>query len=332
MHARTRPVLVGDIGGTNVRFALATKDEYGEIDIDHFAKFPGDDFPDFETVAGTYLKQLGVEDAPDHALFALAGPVREDEVTLTNRSGWHVSGRTIAQHLGLSACWLVNDFAAMARAMPELPDEAFHLIHEGNPMPDAPLLVAGPGTGVGMATLIPLPGLGWHVLTGEGGHGCFAPGNARESALADWLRREKRVYVSRELVLSGSGLDTVMEALAAIDGIPFEPREPAAVLECAARGEPFCLGVVKLRSEALMQMLGDAALTNGARGGVIIVGGVAERLLDWLKRPQALERFFERGPMSHYMRDIPIRLIREPAAALYGAAALAFERLEGREV
>ena len=320
----TEKVLVGDVGGTNVRFALGHHDAQGRVVINNVTKLRGDDFSGFDAAVESYLSTLDTEQKPMRALFAMAGPVRNNRVRLTNRAGWDVSGPDLAAHFGLAEVLVVNDFAAMARAMPELPDSAFHEIIDGRAEAGAPVLVSGPGTGVGMATLLPMPGGRWRVMTGEGGHASYAPGNERESALVDELRR-RHGYVSRELALSGSGMDLVMQAIAALDGVPFVPRTPAQVLELAAAGDPTCVEVCEMRAGGLMQMLGDATLTMGARGCVVITGGVAERLIDWVRAPKALDRFFQRGPMSGYMRDIPVRMIAEPMAALYGAAALLFE-------
>lgn len=323
-----KPVLVGDVGGTNVRFALASRTGRagGGISIARFAKLPGDDFPGFDAALQHYLAEIPETERPDYALFALAGPVSNNRITLTNRAGWCVDGHQLARAFGLRDVTIVNDFAAMARAMPELPDTAFLPIKPGTALAGAPLLVAGPGTGVGMATLLPKGGHDWQVLTGEGGHASYAPGNPDEAELAEELRR-RHGYVSRELVLAGKGLDHVMEALCAIRGEAFVRRAPAEVLSLAQSGDALCREVCLIRAGGLMQTLGDAALTVGARAGVVIVGGVAERLIDWIRTPESLARFENRGPMSTYMHDIPVRLIAEPTAPLYGAAALLFERL-----
>jgi glucokinase len=328
LHAASRPVLVGDVGGTNVRFALARRAPSANgttIAISRFDRLPGDDFASFDAALQAYLARLPQEERPDNALFALAGPVRDNRITLTNRSGWSVDGDALARAFGLHAVVIENDFAAMARAMPELPESAFIPVKPGTPVTGAPLLVAGPGTGVGMATLLPCEGGGWQVLTGEGGHASYAPGNAGEAELAEELRR-RHGYVSRELVLAGKGLDLVMEALCAVRGEAYVRRAPAEVLTLAEQGDALCQEVCRMRAGGLMQMLGDAALTVGARAGVVIVGGVAERLIDWIRTPEAIARFEERGPMSPYMHDIPVRLVAEPAAPLFGAAALFFER------
>lgn len=316
-------VLVGDIGGTNVRFGRARLGFAGHPEVDDVAIMPGDGFANFHEALNVYLGQLGNK-RPQQALFAFAGPVRDGVVRLTNRD-WIVDSHELERQTGLERIRLVNDYAAMARSIPELGDESFRLLHDGR-VPDerSPILVAGPGTGLGMATLLPEGERGWRVMTGEGGHAAFAPRSDREWELTKRLKATYG-YVSKELVLSGSGLNAVHKALCDIDGIEWERTPPAEIMRRAEAGDALSRDICEIRAGATLDALGDAALINGTRGGVVITGGVAERLVDWLAQPKALSRFFNRGPMSHYMEPIPIRLLMEGEAALIGAAALHFD-------
>ena len=319
----TDTVLVGDIGGTNVRFGRARLGFAGHPEVEDIEIMPGDNFRSFDDALTLYLTQLGNK-RPEQALFAFAGPVRDGIVRLTNRD-WTVNSRELARKVGLSRIRLVNDYAAMARSIPELGDESFHRLHDGR-VPDqrAPILVAGPGTGLGMATLLPEGERGWRVITGEGGHAAFAPRSEREWELTKRLAAVHG-YVSKELVLSGSGLNAVHKALCEIDGVEWQLMPPAEIMSRAEAGDKLCRDICEIRAGATLDALGDAALINGTRGGVVITGGVAERLVDWLAKPSALSRFFQRGPMSHYMEPIPIRLLMQGDAALIGAAALHFD-------
>ncbi len=210
----TDRVLVGDIGGTNVRFACARRGSAGPPELDDIRVMPGDDFPDFSAALSQYVEETG-EARPRRALFAIAGPISANSVQMTNRD-WHIDAEVLASDLGFEQVRLVNDYAAMARAIPELPGGEFRVLNMGcDPDERAPILVAGPGTGLGMATLLPRGAQGWQVLTGEGGHVAFAPQTPREWALAQHLR-QSHGFVPNELVLSGSGLDAVHRALCEI--------------------------------------------------------------------------------------------------------------------
>ncbi|MEH6410087.1 MAG: glucokinase [Hyphomonas sp.] len=309
-------MLVGDVGGTNVRFGIAHR-QNGRLLIDRFEKFEGDDFDSFDDALARYLDDLG--SAPDHACFALAGPVMNGEVKLTNRP-WHVSARDISRRFKIVQVHLINDFAGMARAVPELDRATFDTIIDGSPVAGAPILVAGPGTGFGVATLFGSDKAGWHVLNGEGGHMAFSPRDLGELELAKVLL-SRHGYVSNELVASGSGLNAVHEALCEIHGRAYEETRPEEMRRLADAGDAMFRSLIQIRANTVMSAVGDLVLANGALGGVVLAGGVSERITDFLTSDEARERFVQRGPLSKYLRNCPVWLMRDPEAPLIGAAA-----------
>ena len=308
-------ILVGDVGGTNVRFAVARRQD-GRIVADSFEKFSGDDFSRFDDVLGAYFDKTNIR--VGRACFALAGPVQHGEVTLTNR-GWHVSEHSLQERFGFEDVRLINDFTAMARSIPEFDRSGFEQILPGVAEPEAPVIVAGPGTGFGVATLFHDCG-NWHVLTGEGGHIAFAPRTELEWQLATILIN-RFGYVSNELVASGTGLGPVYEAFCEIFDRPVEELSPHEMRRRADAGDEMLYQLILLRACTVMGAVGDLALANGAVGGVVLAGGVTERIVDFLRTPQATERFRERGPMSRYLADCPVVLMHDPEAPLIGAAA-----------
>ncbi len=314
------PVLVGDAGGTNVRFALASSTADG-IQIEACERFPNDLFGDFEAAVAAYLD--GLDSVPGCALFALAGPVRNGCVEMTNRN-WTVSSDMLQSRFGFQSVRLVNDYAAMARSIPELPQTAFETIIDGTQAAGVPIWVGGPGTGFGMATLIPNLNGAWHVMTGEGGHIAFAPQTEREFALMQHLKEEWD-YVSLELVTSGMGLAAVHKALCALEGVAYEPLDAKAMLEAAANGDTICQKICRLRARAVMGAAGGFVLANGAKGGAVLTGGVSQRLAPYLREAESVSRFGARGPRSAYMANVPVRLLKQDLAPLIGAAALHFE-------
>lgn len=311
-----QPILVGDIGGTNARFALASRRD-GKLNIEHFEKLAGDGFGSFDEALQQYLDQIGAE--VSEACFALAGPVENQEVTLTNR-GWHVSAGSLKESFGFQDVCLINDFHAMARAVPEFEYDSFDCIFPGTPKPGAPVLVTGPGTGFGVATLLSEPKGRWRVVSGEGGHMAYAPRTDMEHALARLLMRDHG-YVSNELVASGSGLDEVHAAFCEIFGRPRVELTPEEMRERADSGDKLFQTLIEVRALAVLGAAGDLVLANGALGGVVLAGGVSERISDFLKTAAARQRFVTRGPMSHYLEDCPVWLMREQVAPLIGAAA-----------
>lgn len=315
-------LLVGDVGGTNVRFAIALR-RGNSVRIERFEVYPGKEFPTFADALHRYIDQTGVKVRA--ACFAVAGPVRDGAGHLTNRDWW-VSGPELSREFGIGDVLVVNDFLAMARSVPELDAEGFETLFEGAPLAGAPILVAGPGTGFGVSTLVPVAG-GWRVLSGEGGHIAYAPRTDLERELARILLRDHG-YVSNELVASGSGLEAVHAAFCEIYGVACDDIPPAEMRTRADSGNAMYRALIELRAMAVMGAVGDLALATGALGGVVLAGGVTERIADFLRTPEAFARFSERGPMSDYLRDCPVRLLHDPVAPLIGAAAH-FEQTTG---
>ena len=310
------PLLVGDVGGTNVRFAVAVR-RAGALRIERFEAMQGDNFASLEEALHQYLQQTGVRCRA--ACLAIAGPVLDARGKLTNR-GWEISASSIAREFRLDQVLLINDFKAMARSVPELDAGAFEPIFEGVAQPGLPMVVAGPGTGFGVATLLRHRSGRWSVISGEGGHMAYAPRTDIEFELARILHRDHS-YVSNELVASGSGLVAVHSAFCEIFGVEVEALTPAEMRARADSGDPMFKALIEVRALAVMGAVGDLALANGARGGVVLAGVVSERIADFLRTPAARERFVSRGPMSHYLAGCPVRLLHDPIAPLIGAAA-----------
>lgn len=312
----TGSLLVGDIGGTNVRLGIAHLLD-DKIEVDHFQAFEGDKCIDFYDALDEYRARLG--GLPDIASLAFAGPVQGDEVQLTNRN-WHISATALRDRFGFTHVTLLNDFAAMARAVPELVAEHLHSIRAGAPHPDAPRLVAGPGTGFGVATLARTNNNDWLILQGEGGHMAFSPRTELDVEIARILQSEHG-YVSTELVASGSGLPAVHKAFCTLYDRPYTDIPPGEMLAHAKTGDKMFLALCKLRARTVMSAVGDLVLANGARGGVVLAGGVSQRLAPYFADEDVAPYFNQRGTLSKYLDTCPVSLMTDPHAPLIGAAA-----------
>ena len=304
--------LVGDIGGTNARFALAEPGgRPGEAIV-----LRCDDYEDLAAAVRAGLDRLGAQ--PASAALAIAGPVHADRVAMTNLN-WTFSKSALRAELGLRHLAVVNDFEAIAWALPKLAKT--ELAPLGPPATAAPGLaraVLGPGTGLGQSGLIPGPG-GWAAIAGEGGHIDFAPQNVRQAAV--WRRLEDDFdHVSLESVLSGPGLVNLYRALASLEGVPATLDGPADI---GAAGAPPPAGeAVAMFSEILGAAAGNLALSLGALGGVYIAGGIVPALADRFDRTAFRRAFEAKGRFQSYLRAVPTYLITAPTPALTGLAHL----------
>jgi glucokinase len=316
-------ILVADIGGTNARFAIARR-EAGSYTLSAIARLTAAQWPSLDDAVAHYLS--GVEQAPTRAAFAVAGPVKDGFADLTN-SPWVVDAKALAQRFGLTSVKVVNDFAGQARGALLTPPHDVQTIAPGAGDDSAPIAVLGPGTGLGLAYVHPSnPKDGSpnpKIIPTEGGHTAFAPITEGERRIAALLGAQHG-YVSFERVCSGIGICAVYAALRAAAGHAEEPLS-AAEISARATDDPLAAQTMATFFAALGVFAGNAVLMGGARGGVYLGGGILPKLSDALLASDFLNRFSDRGPMSGYLADVPIRLICSPDAALYGAAALGDE-------
>lgn len=309
-------LLVGDAGGTNVRFALAAFAS-GRVNLSGIWKRPGRDYQTFEAALDAYLK----ETTPDYvgASFGFAGVTGGTHIELLNR-GWTVDLAAVKQRLGIERLVAVNDFIAMARSAPELSGDELRPIAKGTVDPRGSCAIGGPGTGFGVGLLRRIE-QGWVVIGGEGGHQAFTPETDIEWKLAGKLRK-KYGYVSNEIVTAGMGFDDTRDALFDVMGLKAKPLTQAEVIDAANAGDPVALEFCRLRARTVMTAMGNMALVANATGGVFIAGGVSQRLEPWLKEREALDRFYVRWPRTDLMKPIPVSLIASEAAPLIGSAHL----------
>jgi glucokinase len=319
-HQRDQPLLVGDVGGTNARFAVARRVE-GVVTLEHHAGFPASQHTTFLDGVRAFLDSCEIK--PSGGVIAVAGPVREGEIDLTN-SPWRVSEGQLGQ-LGLNPIRLINDFEALAWGAPIVP--AADLASLGGPEtgdPAAAVAVLGPGTGFGVSALA-RDGHGRQMaLPSEGGHVSFAPQDAVEDEILRILRR-RYDRVSVERLICGPGLVNLHRTLAEIDGRPTDIDDPAEITRKALETPNSPCGATLARFCAILgSVAGDVALTTGARGGVYIAGGIAPRILPFLNASSFRQRFEAKGRFQDYMAAIPTQVILHRHAALLGAARVAF--------
>ena len=309
-------VLVGDIGGTNARLAVTR----AGADPERIASFPVSRHPSPAAAIRNYLAKEGGGTAPRRAALAVAAPIDGDTVSLTNHD-WTFSPRRLAEDCGLERVSVVNDFAAVALALPYLGRADLDRLGGGEPVPRAPMVALGPGTGLGVALTVSC-GARWLPVAGEGGHIDFAPGTEGEVEILRALWR-RFGHASVERVLSGPGLVFLYQAVAERDGVRgglAKDARPGDVVDAARNGDPVGTVTLTAFSGLLGATAGNLALTAGARGGVFLAGGVAARLGAALDRTAFRSRFEAKGRFSTYVASIPTWLILHPQPALFGLA------------
>ena len=310
-------LLLGDIGATNARLALFKDGALGPVEW-----LAAAEFPQFFDAVEAFLVKRG-RPALTGAMLAVAGPVEANQAHMTNR-GWTIAGAELCAQFRLRRARILNDFEATAWSLPRLGPEDLHRIGGGSSVPDAPLAVLGPGSGLGVACYVPSAS-GGIVLATEGGHADLPGSSEREDRVIRHLR-ERFGHVSCERAVSGPGLENLYEAIAAIDGQKLPKRDASAITRAGLDGScATCRAALDMFSAFLGTMAGNLALTYGARGGVFIAGGIAPRILAFLERSEFRPRFEDKGRMRAFVEPIPTSVIVHSDATFVGLQALAMQ-------
>lgn len=314
----TAPTLIADIGGTNARFALA---QNGQI-LDVVVLACGD-YDGLAAAATAFLETIPETQRPQQGLFAIAAPIKGDQVQLTNLP-WAFSTEQLRRDLKLDALDIVNDFTAIAWAVPHLKADEILQVGGGAACENAPIALLGPGSGLGVTALIPV-GDGWTVLPGEGGHVTMAATTSGEERVLDALRQTfthvSDAHVSAERVLSGPGLVNIYTALVQLDGQTPEPLTPEQISERAIADPASHAGAaLSMFCDFLGTAASDMALVYNARGGVYLAGGIVGKLGAAFAASGFRQRFEAKGRFSAHLCQIPTFVISHPFPALAGLA------------
>ena len=312
------PRWLGDIGGTNARFGWQEAPHAPVTDV-HV--LPCAEYPHLADAALAYLQRIG-RSAPDSAAFGIANPVLGDAVQMTNHH-WKFSVSDVRDRLGLKRLLFLNDFTALALALPTLPATALRQVGSGVAKSGMPVALIGAGTGLGVSGLIPLGYQDkWIPLSGEGGHVTLTAHNAREFEVIEQLRK-RYGHVSTERAVCGQGLVDLYHALCDLKGSGGrEITNAAQVLERAtAQPDSSANEAIDLFCGFLGSAAGDLALTLGSLGGVYIGGGIVPRLGARFDASPFRERFESKGRFKSYLHEVPTWVIESPVSpALEGAS------------
>ena len=304
--------LVGDIGGTNSRFGLVKR---GSSEVTNVEAQKNDSFPSLEASAVHYLKSQNVTGLRSAAV-AVAAPVDRDLIRLTNRD-WTFSAASLKQATHAEHFRLLNDFEALALSLPHLSKN--DVVQIGGTAPAIPQVkvVLGPGTGLGMATLAPLPQGGWLPIPGEMGHTTLPIITAEELALRDKIVGVGK-FAEVEDVLTGPGLLALYRAVAVNPIL----QTPETVLQAAlACSDAAAVKALDHFMTFLVRLAGDAAMSLQARGGVYLAGGIAPSIVEKLTAPKFRAIFEDKGRIADIMKPIPLYVIIDRYPAFKGCVA-----------
>jgi glucokinase len=329
MPGYTSPRLLADIGGTNARFAL----ELGPGRIAHIEVLACASHATLGEALRAYLalpdvaEVVAARGAVRHAAIAIANPVMGDMVRMTNHH-WEFSIEALRRECGFDTFVVVNDFEALAMALPWLTDGDKIQIGGGAPGTGAPIGLLGAGTGLGVSGLIPAPdGKSWTALRSEGGHVTFSPANETEVAILQYAWREFE-HVSAERFLSGAGVELIYRALAQHRGVGGDALDAPEISRRALSDEcALCDEVVDVFCGMLGTVAGNLAVTLGAQGGVYIGGGIVPRLGERFARSCFRRRFEQKGRFAAYLAAVPTYVITADYPAFLGVSAILAERL-----
>lgn len=326
------PILAGDIGGTKTRLALVEVSGT-QVRIAHEASYPSRDYAQFELLLDDFLAG---RHAHCHAAFGIAGPVQGRVVRTTNLP-WRIDADHLVQRFGFIACTLLNDLEATACGLPALHAEDLETLQAGAPQAAGNIAVIAAGTGLGEAGLY-WDGQRHHPFATEGGHASFSPEDALETALQRWMQRQ-HTHVSWERVVSGMGIVSLHEFLCgyrqaeAPSWLTEEMRNgdaAAAIANAALSGrDPLCIETLDHFVRLYGAEAGNLALKIMSRGGLYLGGGIAPKILPLLQRGGFIAAFLHKGRMRPLLEAMPVKVILNDRAALFGPALRAAQLARG---
>lgn len=308
--------LVADIGGTNIRLGLVGQN----TELSHIEKFECAKFDSLERILSHYIEKQNVQNCKINACLAIACPTENDEISMTNLP-WKFSQSQLKASLNLNRLFLINDYTAIAHAIPLLTEEQKVQIGNGVAINKKPVSICGPGTGLGVANLVNVDE-NWHCLSGEGGHVDYAPVDQDEVKIMSFLLEVKQHRISYEQLLSGKGLEQIYQAIVSINALDKEPLSANEISTQAINNTcDICQQALEQFCKVLGSFAGNLALTLGSFGGVYIAGGIVPRFIEFFQQSGFRQRFEAKGRLSSFIQDIPTYVITESQPGLLGAAA-----------
>lgn len=327
--------IYGDIGGTKTILAMAEMKD-GQLHQHCAQRYLSHSYERFSDLLGDFLKQAPTAMHPEAACFAIAGPIVDQQATLTNLP-WHISGSDICEAFSIPAVKLINDFEAAALAIEDLTPNDFLKLQPGRMHEHAMRVVLGAGTGMGVAWLAWLKDR-YIPLATEAGHMDFAPNNKLQMSLLESLQI-KLGHVSVERLLSGAGLTHIFNFLQMHQAVPSGltathlKEDSGATITTLAQTHkhPIAIKSLHVFAEIYGAYAGNLALAGLCRGGVYIAGGIAPKIINIISSGGFMRAFRDKGRFSMLMNEIPLYVVTNPDISLLGARRVAQQLLQQKD-
>jgi len=308
--------LVADIGGTNIRVGYFVD---SDLDVKQLTVFQCNQYISLADVLQSYIEQQKLSNCEINACLAIACPVENDLISMTNLP-WEFSQSALKEQLNFHSLHLINDYTAIAHAVPFLTEQQKVQIGTGQVINNKPIAICGPGTGLGVANVVFKDGQ-CVCLGGEGGHVDFAPTDGVEIKILEFLLT-KYQHVSYEQLLSGLGLEQIYQALSHINGTKAENFSAKDISENAIEKNcTTCEQALNQFCKILGSFAGNLALTIASFGGVYIAGGIVPRFIQYFEKSEFRARFEAKGRFNDFNRSIPTFVITESQPGILGASA-----------
>ena len=320
-------LLVADIGGTNARFAYQ---EENSSDLNNFAYLKCSDYKNIYNAIEYYQQKNNLD--IENMSIAVASTTKNNDIKFTNNH-WNFKQSDFLKYFNLNKLIFVNDFVAQCLSLASfykdisenrtlndklLNDYDLKTIKSGTPIKNAPLLVTGPGTGLGVCTLLNINNYPL-AIEGEGGHSSFAPNSDLEIELLQHLRK-KYDHVSNERIVSGSGIEEIYEFICFKNKSPSENLKAPIIGENAIRGEHKAYETIKLFFSIFGTVISSVILINGAQSGVVIAGGITPKLQTILNKSNFELNLLNKGRRYDYVKTVPVWLTENNNNGLIGAS------------
>jgi len=327
-------ILAGDIGGTKTILGLISEEREMTGGVQHEARFESARYPTLEAIVEEYLRETGV--SPVAASFGVAGPVKNRRAETTNLP-WVISAEVIGGSFDIPDVYLLNDLESIATAVPHLGNDDVRTLNQGAPTPEGNMAVIAPGTGLGIAFLV-WSGDRYLACASEGGHASYSPQNPQQIELLEFLQR-RYGHVSFERICSGSQLPNIYDffkeqrSLAEPDWLREDleratDRTPIIVQAALEQKSNLCEATLGMFVHVLGTVIGNMAVTLLPGGGIYLGGGIPPRILERLEQPDFLSAIADKGRFSSLVSGMPVHVILNPKAGLYGAAWYGLEALK----